>query len=215
MWAGPRTEKPQSSSFGGTVHPARRSGGRVRNVPSVIFRSPQAGVPLYRQDVIRPGIWASDSPDSVSAFAPFSYAIFEYHATGYARMGSNAPAPGHPGMLAAAGILPADRGPDVMDGADIAVRNRGTGQPGTRLGKIVGPRRHPDAAGSHLPMLSDDTHPIEDIASLPDPASVDNHPRCTRHGNSMSGSSGRIGCRQKPAMPVSIQMPGHRIRFRS
>ena len=37
------------------------------------------------------------------------------------QMGLNTPAAGHPGMLAAAGILPADCGSNVMDGADIAV----------------------------------------------------------------------------------------------
>ena len=40
---------------------------------------------------------------------------------GYFVIRLNAPTPGHPCMLAAAGILPTDRGPDVMDGADIAV----------------------------------------------------------------------------------------------
>ena len=78
---------------------------------------------------------------------------------------SNTAAPGHPGMLAAAGVLPADRGPDVMDGADIAVWVGRPGQPGTGLSKIVGPRGHPDTAGSDPSLLSDGAHPIENIGS--------------------------------------------------
>ena len=79
--------------------------------------------------------------------------------------GSNTAAPGHPGMLAAAWVLPADRGSDVMNGADIAVLVGRLGQPGTRLGEIIGTRRHPNAAGSDLTMLSDGAHPVEDIGS--------------------------------------------------
>jgi hypothetical protein len=65
-----------------------------------------------------------------------------------------------------------------------------------RSGRIVGSRHHPDTTGDDLPVVPDGAHPVEDIGSLQIlPSLIVTH-TCTRHGNSVSGSSDRIGCRQ-------------------
>lgn len=75
-------------------------------------------------------------------------------------------------MLATAGILPADRGPDVMDGAQAAIPIGQLFQPWTGPGVLIGSRHDPDTAGGDLPGVPDDAHPVEDIGSLQIPPAL-------------------------------------------
>jgi hypothetical protein len=69
-------------------------------------------------------------------------------------------------MLSTARILPADRWPDVMDGAPVAIPIGQLFQPWTDPGVLIGSRHDPDTTGDDLPVVPDGAHPVEDIGSL-------------------------------------------------